>query len=336
MSEERLRQMKSERLKYANIPWVTVKTTYIEKPARLGRQYSRSAFAPIRSNPVEKPTMHFFNHSHMMFTNDEYSLLLKADSDNTELMTKRLDGRSPSRLQALQQVHDKRIASQIGSNNVASQMRLSRIISNQMMNKNKMFETSDSVISFKPIITEIEEEEDRKVMTGRSEIKENEKPKTILAPATIHDLEEQVWAHSHELNKKDNDKKVEGLNAEFVHDNTGHYQIVKIHSRGERKLKKAIQETSFAEHEIMDLNKSLKGTSLKKGKEQKILKELENSYSAYKYKKYLDKQKLDVPDFFERADFSNIQISRRSVKDMVKTLGWEQYAVSSARKRGRY
>ncbi|OHT02010.1 hypothetical protein TRFO_31033 [Tritrichomonas foetus] len=335
MINERLQQMKIDRLKYTNIPWISVKTTYIQKPSRFGRRERTKSVATIKKVQLDPPTRHFFHHSAMMFSEEEYTLLMKAEADNLELNNKRLDGRSPSRLQKLQEMNNKRLTSQIMGNSTSSSFKLSKIFSNKMSKKDD-FKQNDSVISFTPFVTEIGEE-DKKTT---EEIEKDDPIDITSGPVTIQDIEEQVWLHSHEVNHSNEEvgRKVEYLNGQILDSGGGKTgnqpQIAYSYNRGQRKIRNAIKELSSVQKESEELRDRISGKygiTTKKG--QMIKENIEKSYSALRYKKYLYKQKLDVPEFIEDADFSSLQNKRKTVKDAVKSVGWEKYYISSSRKK---
>lgn len=326
---QRLQEMKLKRLKFTNIPWITVQTATMKVS---GRQSSRAQTPVVQARSTQRapsetkrPTTAYFKHSKMRFTDNEMTQLEKVEGKPESRSPKSPTVRVESRLQILQRkTADESLQEQHG-------IKLSRKFTSFLDRGAKVeyIERCDSVMSITSLDAPLEAEADEDSPT-------NDRSGEIHIPntggVTIDDIKEHVWIYAHDELKKEEMIPVKHM--EGVMEMDGQRRTISLaKTRGQRKVTNAISEHSSVEREYEDLRRRMENDCLV-ATDDRCKEGLERSYSALKYRKYLYKRKMKVPKFVEDCDFTDLQKRRAEEKELFRLVGWSGM-VLDVRKNGK-
>lgn len=293
MSNERLQKMKKEKLKFLKVPWMQIKPTYIKPTIRLKNATSRSCIIPKQTGET---TRSYFRHSSIQFTENEHFILRKAESDNksTEEQLKlnfKITSRRPSKLQELQRSQEE----EMKNINLITTKKKESSTFHPPINEENVFETCDSLISFKSLNDNEEYNVDED-----SKNKEKDTSDTLCVtsgPVTTNDIKDHVWIYSHEECKTSENLFIPKYFADSIIEENERITINKAITKGQKKFFSAVDECSNAKKESEDLR------CLLNRKDERFKEKLENSYSAMKYNKYLHQNNMEIPDYIDDLNF---------------------------------
>jgi hypothetical protein len=152
------------------------------------------------------------------------------------------------------------------------------------------------------------------------------------APVTIQEIQDHVWMYSHEVHPDDEPRMIpKPLTGGFASD--GAQMMMEVANKGgRRKMARIIHECSAVQQESDELRRKIARRSVgDKGHEERA-KKLERSYSAMRYRKFLDKRGVKAPDFIDHCDFKQLRSERKAEKEKMRSLGWSGVMLQASEK----
>jgi hypothetical protein len=142
------------------------------------------------------------------------------------------------------------------------------------------------------------------------------------APVTIQEIQDHVWIYSHEAHPDDEPRMAaRELTGGFASDGA-QIAMEAADGGGRRKMARIIHECSALQQESDELRKRIaRSSSGDEGDDQRA-ERLESSYSAMRYRKFLDKRGAKAPDFIDHCDFRQLRSERKAEKEKMRTIGW--------------
>lgn len=325
MTSARLEGMKKNQLRYQNVPWIMIQSTCLRPSPRFSSRSnmsSRSMNSVTSAHPSARP---YFKNSSIAFTEPEQGIIRKVEEDidlGIEITTKQ---RQPSKLQQLQQVNEER---QSMSSIFENTQRSSYVFKAQV----QPIPESDSVVSIAQLDRPLEEEE---VAAPNYKLTKDQSMVIASGPVTIQDIKEHVLIYARETNPPDESGRIKNFDV-TVSNEKGRTLATPIANGGKRKVQRTIKQYSSVQRESDDLERAIRGNSTKHGALLKIKhrKELERSYSAFKYSRYVYKNNLKPSEFIEDLDFHKVQQQKIQEKQTMKSKGWSAVMISKARAGG--
>lgn len=221
VSLQRLNEQRLQKLKYKNIKWVTVPSASIKLTPRFGEspassrkscrseESSSSMRQSISQNATKTP---YFKTSEISFTEPEMQILREADFNNSDSIPIRKKSSQLEQLQAKKLENDR--YNQYSSA-LSSRSRIQLIPS--LESEITEIPRSDSVVSFKPV--ELEDDEES-LSNDSNSIKYQNRDSSYNvfnnSSVTIDDIKEHVWMWCHDNDDDDLKKKVKYCNAQFI------------------------------------------------------------------------------------------------------------------------
>jgi hypothetical protein len=196
--------------------------------------------------------------------------------------------------------------------------RLSGVVSVVADRKDSFLGPSGSLISTTGVDRMFAEQADAELGNSRSLSVSADLMLTGTGEVTIPEIKDHVWSYSHEAKPK-SDVQARLREIDGTIEREGQRRTMPVAAGGRRrKVSRIIQECS-AVH-----NESGAGRNTRRGATDYARKsgELEQCYSAMRFRKYLDKRKMKAPDFIDHCDFRVLQAERQAEKERIRAIGW--------------
>jgi hypothetical protein len=280
---ETLAERRYQNLKFIGVPWITVEETFYRSSPHTSAPITplRRSVADLPRLSPDEPTRSYFPQSSTLFTKAEYRQLQESmyHTDDRPGVLRR----SPSRLQQIQESHPDLTLMQGSANN-------SQFIA--VSEDEDCIPRCNSIVSLKSLSGEcfqdLSEQSDTPKLNGI--------PSTFQAIPMQEDLRPRIWNHCHDQSRKGHHRAKVHLFEESGDTLTGPRarlpRTSALYSRIQKDRKELLSRPRPKEFAELNDAKAV---------------ELDSSFGAWRYRKWIDKTTSPVPDFLTGVAFQGVK-----------------------------
>ena len=307
MSSALLEEKKMQNLKYLNQNWMTIPPITVRPPSQSMSRRSTPPISRTNSVPGTPKTVRPFMNSSVTFTNEEMDIIRTNESPITNgyKLTK-----SPSKLQQIQDEYNMRASQK----DIQKKKKLEQ---NAASKPKRDLEREDSFISVK-----FDDDEDLNgqessysMLQSVSNIAPNEESHDLI----IEEIKKNVWLYAHSKDEHKDKFKTREMHARFVPTDNGLAADIQP-SPGIRQLRRTIAITSQQDDTLSGLTLEAVQTPQQRQEEERIRGNLQDTFSAYRLREYMEEKELVPPPFLDEIDFHKTALASQRKKSTLRRI----------------
>ena len=294
MSSALLEEKKMQNLKYLNQNWITIPPITVRPPSQSNSRISTPT-SKRNSQPIKPQKIRPFANSAITFTNEEMDII-RAHDMSYAYSQPRPEYKLTKNTSQLQKIQD-------NYNIRASQKDLhkkKKLEQNAATKSKRELEREDSYISVK-----LDEEDE--FTCPESSYSMLQSVTNIVPPEESHDLiideiKKNVWIYAHSKSNHKDQFKTREIQAKFIPTDKGLIADIQP-TPGIRQLRRTIALTSQQDDTLSGLTLEAVQTPQQRLEEDRIKSNLQDTYSAYRLREYMEQQDLVPPPILDQIDF---------------------------------